>query len=134
MQNQKRRGSIDPKKVTEILKLIGIYRDSHIARKYGIDRTTVIYYREHHRIKKKVPVLLPIPEIQAVIDQQRRERVQRFKKPRFIGDYESQIKAEEDRKEKRQMNCHHAVWIKRCSLCGAILESDAQVNDHFKHL
>ena len=132
--NQKRAHSFDHTRLPELLAYIGIYRNSHIAIKFSIDRKTIFYYRNKYQIKDN-PNKLPIPEIvemQIARKWNKKNEKQKHEAIHYTGDYESILSKEEERIIAHRLNCQHLVWIKKCSLCGAILESDRQINTHYQ--
>lgn len=129
----------------------GVLNDSEIARKYKINHATVFYYRkkeqgnrmaktEHFNIKKPFKT---IGEIETAAPKPV-EKIPEYKEPAYkkYEDYEPrhtsktymEIQREEEEKRLNKiLECDHYQWVKRCSRCGAILESDAQINDHYTH-
>jgi len=74
-----------------------------IAKNNNCDRATIYYYQKKFVIKK-----IPIEK----------------------KSYQEIFEEEEKKRLERQVNCSHLKWIKRCSVCNAILESEKQVNTH----
>ena len=77
---------------------------SSIAKKHKCDRATIYYYKKKFNIAEV--------------------------KQTYKLSYSEILEQEEQKRLDRQINCHHLMWIKKCSVCGAILESEKQVNTH----
>ena len=134
--SNKRRGAFqfDHERLPELLGMIGKYHTTHIAIHFNLDRSTVIYYQHKHNIPNQA-VRLPIPQIDEMYRQRRSaKQTQRAEYLRIRKDesYDEKLVREEARMLERRSNCQHLVWVKKCSACSAILESDKQVNTHYK--
>jgi len=115
-----------------------------IAKKFNIYHTTLFYHILKKGIIRNVPVLLTRPAEVAVIYKQRVQTVEHKRKKRTVAEHSeedeefnliektySQILKEDSLRRKEDTpdtECSHAYWIKKCSICSAILESDVQVN------
>lgn len=86
-------------------------RTRDIADKYKMSPRLVRYYKKKHGIKNDTFV---------------------YGKLKGTGHKSyAEIKAENEKKARA--NCVHRYWIKRCSICGEILESDAGPNPRLQH-
>ncbi|MDQ3158793.1 MAG: hypothetical protein M3P98_01485 [bacterium] len=108
--------------------------NSKLGRKHGVDHSTVYYYRNRNPIKQyHKPQPEPPPR---KFDRPRFNRKPYREKdfdgtpPRNGKDYEDILAEDEQAKARRQANCEHAFWTKRCSCCNIILESDTGPNPH----
>lgn len=88
------------------------WRINHISRKLKLHQSTIMYHIESHGFKRKVPVMEGRPE-EIKLTYKVREPVRFYEK----------LKKRQQESVKR--DCQHKFWIKRCSVCGKILGSDA---------
>lgn len=100
---------------TQIAELSDLYvnqgwRVNRIARHFEIHFSSVLYWIKQLALERAVPVVTK-QEVKRVFLASTRHR-----------NYQTYVK--EDR-EKFKKTCLHDHWIKRCSCCGKILESDS---------
>ena len=112
-----------------------------IARKFNIYHTSLFYHITKRGIRRKAPVLLKKPTEVEELYRLRQQSTSRHKRRVFesadennddVSDKKNSSSSTEEvslRKEDTLDNeCSHIFWIKRCSTCSAILESDSQLN------
>lgn len=102
-----------------------------IARYFQLHHSTIQYQIKSKGWKKRVRTPEIIPEEVAKIYREKRKikyadsfyrDTKQSKKKLEVGSYEYIKNLAE---QQRLKNCQHVRWIKRCSFCGKILESDA---------
>ncbi len=122
--------------------------DVQIAKKYNIDHSTVYYYRKkefnlRHNLgpvrekkiikpvsKKVHHIFTPtMPKLKKIHESKR--DLEDHEPKHTTKTYMEIQQEEEDKRLSRISHCDHVHWIRRCSSCGVILESDAQVNEHY---
>lgn len=97
------------------------WRINWISAYFGIHKKSVIFHVRYNGWVRRTRVIKHMPrEIADIYRQRKKHKYEQ----RFSGSYEF-IKLSADHKEN---DCGHARWIKRCSLCGEILGSDATHN------
>lgn len=115
-----------------------------IAKKYDIYHTTLFYHILKKGIIRNIPVLLKKPaEVESIYKRQIQIVRKKREKKQLLStsseendDFDiveksySQLKEESLRRKENtpDTECSHMFWVKRCSLCNAILESDSQYN------
>jgi hypothetical protein len=100
------------------------WRVKWISTFFGIAERTVIFHIRHKGWIRRTKVLMCIPEEVAEIYRQRKK--EKYEMKTKMNTSYSFLK--ELAEEKKASNCTHVRWIKRCSLCGEILGSDATHN------
>lgn len=119
-----------------------------IARKFNVYHTTLFYHILKKHIPRNIPVLTKKPaEVEAIYRSRlfdpptKRQLAKAAKTTLYFDDIEDDysdlvaktykqsladsLKRKDD---KPDTECSHAYWMKRCSMCAAILESDAILN------
>jgi len=104
---------------TEISELSDLYvnqgwRVNRIARHFEINFSSVIYWIKQLKIDRVTPVLTQ-KDIKAKMPRA-------FLASTRHNSYENYVQIS---KKKAKAECEHKNWIKRCSCCGKILESDS---------
>ena len=118
-----------------------------IGKKFKIDHSSVLYYVKRYNLKQKNGVLKKIPKkIESTYKSYKPQDVSRAKilsdvsltKNKYQDEmthnvhktYEEIIKDSKKRgsTSAHDTECSHKHWVKRCSMCRGILESDVQVN------
>lgn len=95
------------------------WRISWIAAIFDVHRSTIYFHVRYNGWIRRVRVLKMMPEEVVVIYRERKKNKYREK---FRGSYDFiKMSAEQIKIQ----NCRHSRWIKRCSICGMILASDA---------
>lgn len=105
--------------------LSGKYTLTAIARKFCLDHSTVSYY------KKKITTGSYGPTGNKAGRPKEKQKANYF-----LGEeikiekvksktYEDYLKEDEKKRIKKICNCDHCLWVKKCSKCGVILESDS---------
>ena len=98
------------------------WRINWISAYFGIHKKSVIFHVRYNGWVRRIRVLKHMPHEIADIYRQRKKQKYEV---RFGGSYEFiKLSAEKNTGD----GCGHARWIKRCSLCGEILGSDATHN------
>jgi hypothetical protein len=98
------------------------WRINWISAFFGIYKTSIIFHVRYNGWVRRMKVLQHMPKEVADIYRQRKK--QKYEQ-RMRGTYDF-IKQSAD--QHKSENCRHVRWIKRCSLCGEILGSDATHN------
>jgi hypothetical protein len=98
------------------------WRINWISAFFGIYKTSIIFHVRYNGWVRRMKVLQHMPKEVADIYRQRKK--QKYGQ-RMRGTYDF-IKQSAD--QYKSENCQHVRWIKRCSLCGEILGSDATHN------
>ena len=98
------------------------WRINWISAFFGIYKTSIIFHVRYNGWVRRMKVLQHMPKEVADIYRQRKK--QKYEQ-RMRGTYDF-IKQSAD--QRKSDNCRHVRWIKRCSLCGEILGSDATHN------
>ncbi len=98
------------------------WRINWISAFFGIYKTSIIFHVRYNGWVRRMKVLHHMPKEVADIYRQRKK--QKYEQ-RMRGTYDF-IKQSAD--QHKSDNCRHVRWIKRCSLCGEILGSDATHN------
>ena len=102
--------------LVEMLQYIGVYKESHIAKKFRVSRRTVQY----HQKRLGIPNIYPLLDIEeyAVPSKNFPDRVTTKDIEKITDASHRQI----------DWDCDHSLWSKRCAKCSTILESDRQIN------
>lgn len=91
---------------------------------FGIYKRSVLFHIRYNGWVRRMKVLQHMPKEIAEIYRERRKQKYELK---LKGTYEFiKLSAEQHRME----GCGHVRWVKRCSLCGQILGSDATEHHH----
>jgi hypothetical protein len=118
------RHKLTPQQVKEAQNLFEAegWRINWISAFFGIYKTSIIFHVRYNGWVRRMKVLKCMPKEVADIYRQRKKHKY---EQRMRGSYDF-IKQSTD--QRRSENCQHVRWIKRCSLCGEILGSDATHN------
>lgn len=97
------------------------WRVNWIGAFFGICERTVIFHIRHKGWVRRIKVLKCIPrEVTEIYRQRKKEKYELRMKMKTSYSFLKELA-----EEKKASNCQHVRWIKRCSLCGEILGSDA---------
>jgi hypothetical protein len=88
-----------------------------IANYFHINHRAIYFYMKSYGWVRKVKILKRMPEEVADVYRERRKEKNRTR----VLTYD-EIRQES---AERHLECEHGRWIRRCSLCGKILGSDA---------
>ena len=133
MKSQHRCYKLSPQKIKSVQKHyedLG-WKANWLARYFGVHHSTIQYQIKSKGWSKRVKTPDMIPEEVAKIYRENRKikyvdsfyrDTKQSKKKMKKGSYEYIRNLAE---QQRLKSCLHVRWIKRCSICGKILESDA---------
>ena len=143
--NNREKRHFSPEAVEEMVRLHKAgYSNRFIAGKFKIERSTVYWYLKKsgnwpptEEIKKKKnkkqgllvrarqsKVLYPLPKDMGPLPASVEEEIQRIERDNLLR-YDHIKEEDEARRLKKIEECDHKKWIKKCSCCGGILESEA---------
>lgn len=103
------------------------WKPAHIAVYKSVNRSSIFYHINFSGWVRRVPVLKRMPD--EVVEFYRQQKKKRSHE-RLKGTYAYHRFAAEQRESERRMSCEHYRWVKRCSHCGEILESDSMKHVH----
>ena len=93
-----------------------------ISMHFHVHHSAIIFHAKFQGWIRRVSICKRMP--QEIADQYRKKRMERNRK-KMITSY---VYIQQMAQQKRIENCTHVRWIRRCSLCGEILGSDATRN------
>lgn len=95
-----------------------------ISTLFKVARSSVLFHARVGGWVRRVSVLKRMPD--EVVDAYREKKTNAYNY-KFGGSYKYQKLKNEYRVQKA---CVHSVWVKRCSICGRILGSEATEHNH----
>lgn len=99
-------------------------RDSSIGQDEKLKRASKILNLTKEEIDKTIKIITTRSK-KIVPDIQTKGQKHELKRGRTYQDY---LKIEKERKDELLKNCKHERWVKRCSFCNKILESDSTIS------
>lgn len=111
---EKKRWKLEDEEISELTILFCDkgWRINRIAKKLEIHFSSVLYWIKRLELKRKVPI------VSSAVQKQTRVFLASTR-PKGYQTYADIAK------KTSQEKCQHAFWIKKCSCCGKILESDS---------
>lgn len=127
---QTRRKRLTTNEISEIVILyeeLG-WRILWIAKKFEIDHTSILYLIRKKQLVRKSPIQLMRPkEVQQLYIPKKIDDTDIVEQSSQVSSYADILKEIASKKKNTiDSECSHQFWIKRCSLCHAILDSDSR--------
>lgn len=138
MRTTQRERRLTSQEVNEMCELyVKGWKLTYLGKKFKIDHTSVMYHVKKRKLtQKKIIKKYPLDIQQHECSKNNKNKVNYQKQynddmtHKVIFTYEELIEnsRKRDISTLHDKECPHNFWIKRCSLCKAILESDSQCN------